>query len=100
MRRIVIALAVLLSSLLPFSGFARDFTPKECLVVGNKKSKIYHTPGGLNYRRMLQENKRGPDNRVCFPDEQTARAAGYRKSKTPPQQNLWVSSGSGNLPSV
>ncbi|MBM4125225.1 MAG: hypothetical protein FJ246_09800 [Nitrospira sp.] len=82
MRGIVIALVALLSSLLPIPGSARDFTPKECPVVGNKNSKIYHTPGGLNYRRMLQENKRGADNRVCFPNEEAARTAGYRKSKT------------------
>ena len=72
---------VLLSILLPFFASARDYTPKECPVVGNKNSGIYHTPGGRHYRQMLQENIRG-DNRACFQNEDAARAAGYRKSKT------------------
>lgn len=56
MQRIALQLTALafLAAVLP--GFARDYTPKECPVVGNKETKIYHTPGGLKYRQMLQEN--------------------------------------------
>lgn len=82
MRGIPIALFVL-SLALPLPGSARDYTPKDCPVVGNTNSKIYHVPGGVNYRRMLQENKKpSRDNRECFPNEEAARKAGYRKSKT------------------
>lgn len=81
MRGLAIAVLALMLLALPLPGSARDFTPKECPVVGNKDSRIYHVPGGMHYRRMLQKNKRG-DNRVCFQSELAARMAGYRKSKT------------------
>ncbi len=81
MRGKLITAVLLLSLLPPFLAFARDYTPQECPVVGNKNSRIYHIPGGRHYRQMLQENKRG-DNRDCFPTEGAAKAAGYRKSKT------------------
>ena len=62
---------------------ARDFTQKECPVVGNTETKIYHVPGGLKYREMLKENQRASrENRICFPNERAATKAGYRKSKT------------------
>lgn len=81
MRRLAIISLALMVLALPLLGHARDFTPKECPVIGNKDSGIYHMPGGTHYHRMLQENMQ-KDNRVCFPNEQAAKAAGYRKSKT------------------
>ena len=80
-RTLLTAVLSLLLLLSPFFASARDYTPQECPVVGNKNSRIYHTPGGRHYRQMLQENKRG-DNRACFRTEEAAKAAGYRKSKT------------------
>jgi hypothetical protein len=67
--------------------YAKDYTPDECPVVGNTESGIYHVPGGLNYRRMLVENKavkegKRRDNRKCFRTEEEAKKDGYRKSKT------------------
>jgi hypothetical protein len=80
-KTLLIAASSLLLFFPPSFSAARDYTPQECPVVGNKNSGIYHTPGGRHYRQMLQENKRG-DNRACFRTEEAARAAGYRKSKT------------------
>jgi hypothetical protein len=51
-----------------------------CTVVGNTKSRIYHTAGGHFYEKMLRKNKQG-DNRQCFPSVKAAQAAGYRASK-------------------
>jgi hypothetical protein len=82
LKNMAMVLVLLLSSLRPLISSARDFSPEECPVVGNTNSKIYHTQGGLNYRRMLQENKNGADNRECFQTEKAAQDAGYRKSKT------------------
>jgi hypothetical protein len=45
-------------------------------VVGNKRSKVYHVPGGRFYRRMVTTSK----NTVCFGGEADAERAGYRKS--------------------
>lgn len=76
-----------LTMLLSFPVHAKDYTPDECPVVGNTESGIYHVPGGLNYRRMLVENKdvkqgKRRDNRKCFRTEEDAKKDGYRKSKT------------------
>lgn len=57
-----------------------SYTPKECPVVGNTKSYIYHVPGGSFYSMMLQKNKKG-DNRKCFFSESEAIQNGFRKSK-------------------
>jgi hypothetical protein len=66
---------------------AKDYTPDECPVVGNKESGIYHVPGGLNYEQMLRENQEVKDggkrdNRECFRNEEDAEKAGYRASKS------------------
>ena len=83
MQRIVLQLTVLAFWAAVLPGFARDFAPSECPVVGNKETKIYHTPGGLKYRQMLQENQKAArENRVCFPNEEAAKNVGYRKSKS------------------
>ncbi len=60
---------------------AKDYTRQECPVVGNAGSGIYHTPASDSYRKLLKENPRGEDNRICFKTEQEARDAGYRKSR-------------------
>ncbi len=44
-------------------------------IIGNKRSKIYHLPGGVFYGKV---NK---DNRVYFDNEEQAARAGYQKSK-------------------
>lgn len=61
-------------------ALARDYTPKECPVVGNTNSKIYHVPGGRSYAKMLRQNHSG-DNRQCFQSESSAQKAGYRRAK-------------------
>ncbi|HXF66307.1 MAG TPA: hypothetical protein VNK67_06400 [Burkholderiales bacterium] len=61
--------------------WAKDYTRRECPVIGNSRSMIYHTPASDSYRRLLQANRRGEDHRVCFRSEKEARAAGYRKSR-------------------
>jgi len=43
-------------------------------IVGNRKSKIYHTPGQEGYRMSSA-------NAVYFNSERAARRAGYRKSE-------------------
>ena len=80
MRRRLLIMVLMLALILPSVASARDYTPKECPVVGNTNSGIYHVPGGRYYLRMLQQNKRG-DNRACFGSEAAAIAAGYRRSK-------------------
>lgn len=44
-------------------------------IIGNKKSMIYHLPGGKFYGTILEEN------RAYFNSEEEAVKAGYRKSK-------------------
>lgn len=63
-----------------FKTFAADYTPTECPVVGNTKSKIYHIPGKKSYAKMLRQNKAG-DNRKCFKTENEASEAGFRKAQ-------------------
>lgn len=55
---------------------------KDCPVVGNRQTHIYHVPGDRNYDQMLQENTSKKDNRACFKSVEEAEAAGYRKSKS------------------
>ena len=61
-------------------AFAKNFTPAECPVVGNIKSKKFHVPGGAHYAEMLVKNEK-KDNRRCFPNQAAAINVGYRKSK-------------------
>ncbi len=56
------------------------YTKSCCPVIGNKSSKIFHTPGGRFFKRMLKKNK-GYDNRKCFKSKSDARKDGYRQSK-------------------
>lgn len=64
------------------SAFGRNFTEKECPVVGNPETLIYHLPGDRNYEQMLQENKeKKKDNRVCFKSRLEAEKAGYSRSR-------------------
>jgi hypothetical protein len=63
-------------------AFGRDFTEKECPVVGNSETHIYHLPGDRNYGQMLQENNEKKDNRVCFKSRVEAEKAGYRRSRS------------------
>lgn len=77
-------LSLLVSAALMSPGTAaraKDYTRRECPVIGNSRSMIYHTPASESYRRMLEANLRGEDHRVCFRSEKEARAAGYRKSR-------------------
>lgn len=55
---------------------------KECPVIGNSKTSIYHIPGDRIYGKMLRENKEKKDNRVCFQSASEAETAGYRRSKS------------------
>ncbi len=47
------------------------------VVVGNRRSKIYHVPGGRFYQRMATTSK----DKVCFGSQAEAEKAGFRKSK-------------------
>lgn len=44
-------------------------------IIGNKKSMIYHVPGGQSYDKVA------PENRVYFDTEEEAQRAGYRRAK-------------------
>lgn len=55
---------------------------RDCPVVGNVETRIYHVPGDRNYGQMLQENTRKRDNRICFKSHAEAEQAGYRRSKS------------------
>jgi hypothetical protein len=80
-RTLLVSVSSLLLLISSSACIARDYTPQECPIVGNKNSGIYHVPGGRHYLKMLRKNKRG-DNRDCFQNEAAAKAAGYRRSKT------------------
>lgn len=56
--------------------FALVRAEKDCLVIGNRVSKIYHVPGGQFYDRMRKSR-----NRVCFQSEEEAIIAGFRRSR-------------------
>ncbi|MFQ6112316.1 MAG: hypothetical protein ACE5LX_09875, partial [Nitrospinota bacterium] len=45
-------------------------------ILGNKRTRIYHRPGGRFYEKM----RRSP-HRVAFKNEAEAEAAGYRPSR-------------------
>jgi hypothetical protein len=63
-------------------GTGQYFTEKECPVVGNSETHIYHLPGDRNYGQMLEENKdKKENNRVCFESRAEAEKAGYRRSR-------------------
>lgn len=65
------------------SAFGLNFTEKECPVVGNSETFIYHLPGDRNYGQMLQENKeKKKDNRLCFKSRLEAEKAGYSRSRS------------------
>jgi hypothetical protein len=48
----------------------------DCLVIGNKRSKIFHVPGGKYFLKMKKSR-----NRVCFKSKGIALAEGFRPSK-------------------
>ena len=79
-RSLLLFLGLLCLVLMASPAWARDYTSRECPVVGNTQSRIYHVPGGNFYPRMLRQNQ-GLDNRRCFTSEAQARAAGFRASK-------------------
>lgn len=59
-----------------------QYLMRDCPVIGNTESGIYHMPGQLNYKRMLVVNKcakkgKCKDNRRCFDDEAEAKATDY-----------------------
>ncbi len=62
------------------AALARDFSPKECPVIGNTKRHIFHVKGCPNYEQMLVKNKYN-DNRKCFKTRDAAKASGYRIAK-------------------
>jgi len=78
---IAILLLVALFPAAPTVYAAEDYTRDNCPVVGNAKSRIYHTPASDDYRRMLKKNERGEDYRICFKSEQEAKNVGFRKSR-------------------
>lgn len=55
----------------------QNYTPdtSQGKIKGNRKSKIYHVPGGRDYNKVSQKNV------VFFDTEQEAQAAGYRRAK-------------------
>lgn len=44
-------------------------------IIANKKSMIYHVPGGQSYDKVA------PENRVYFDTEEEAQKAGYKRAK-------------------
>jgi hypothetical protein len=63
-------------------GTGQYFTEKECPVVGNSETHIYHLPGDRNYGQMLEENMGKKKNtRVCFKSRVEAESADYRRSR-------------------
>ncbi len=56
------------------------YTEKECPIVGNTKTGIYHIPRGQFYIRMLKKNQK-LDKRKCFQNEKEAIKHGFRKAK-------------------
>lgn len=54
---------------------AVESAKNEGKIIGNKKSLIYHLPGGAFYDKVSLEN------RVYFNSEAEAQKAGYRKAK-------------------
>ncbi len=75
-----LAIVILGLMVLCSTSFARDYSAKECPVVGNTDSGIFHVPGKVSYGKMLRKNKRG-DNRKCFKTMKEAKNAGYRAAK-------------------
>ena len=62
--------------------YKRDLTKKECPVIANKKTKIYHVEGQKKYKQMLKKNEdKKVDNRKCFKTAINAEKAGYVKAK-------------------
>lgn len=56
-------------------GRAISAHPVEGKIIGNRRSRIFHVPGQLNYGRVSEEN------RVYFEAEEEALKAGYRRAK-------------------
>lgn len=73
-------ITVFLMLILSLNIFARDYTERECPIVGNTKSRIFHLKGCPNYMQMLEKNK-GYDNRQCFKNRAEAIKSGYRIAK-------------------
>jgi len=59
----------------PFKAETLVPTMQSCPVVGNRRSAIYHVPGGQYYAGMMFS----PDA-VCFTSEEEAQKAGFRQS--------------------
>ncbi len=64
-----------------------QYLMRDCPVIGNTESGIYHMPGQTHYQRMLVINKcakKGSckDNRRCFDDESEAQATEYCSKKS------------------
>lgn len=78
--QLIASMVVTICLLLSGIAYGKDFTAKECPVVGNTNSMIYHVPGQKYYDRMLIRNK-GKDNRRCFQTEEEAKKLGFRKSR-------------------
>jgi len=49
--------------------------PLEGKIIGNRRSKVFHVPGQVNYGRVSEEN------RVYFDTPEEAVKAGYRRAK-------------------
>lgn len=63
-----------------------QYIMRDCPVIGNTESGIYHMPGQPHYQRMLVVNKcakkgKCKDNRRCFEDESEASATEYCSKK-------------------
>lgn len=63
-----------------------QYLMRDCPVIGNTESGIYHMPGQPHYQRMLVVNKcakKGTckDNRRCFEDESEALSTDYCSKK-------------------
>src|SRR5262245_27627309 len=55
-----------------------DGQPSAGVVIGNKRSKIYHEPACPEYEKV------SPPNRVTFQSREEAEQAGYRRARTCP----------------
>ena len=75
------ALAFLIASGSSFGlNYKRDLTEKECPIVANLKSKIYHVKGQKKYKQLLKSAK-GENRRKCFKKISMAEKNGFRRAK-------------------
>jgi len=64
------------STMQGMTNLAQPRRTLDCPIIGDRKSHLYHAPGGRYYDQM----QRSPDKR-CFVDESDARTHAYEPSQ-------------------